>query len=276
MIPSNNRPSTARPRILFAAPTSWGPTDALLRAWALSQTLDAELHLLGVSASTSTGAVETQQAEHQILEHCQRWCTDWLPTQFEGQSWAGVGGFVSEVTARSQALGATMIIVPPGEGQFGAGITALAEAGQIPVLVARPSTGGQTVLVATDLRDDTLPVVTHTAALSQRLGSRLIALHNLGHTTSLASLVALKEWLRQTASSLNTECALQVTHATNADEAILGAARELVADIVVLGTASHAWADAFRPRRVCERVIEKAKRSVLVLPQSSSRGAPSA
>ena len=142
-----------------------------------------------------------------------------------------------------------------------------------PMLFVGPQGPRPIVIAATDCSDPALPVFSAAWSLAAMLGDQVCLVHNVDPTASqfaerigmpidpaLANLVALrsKDWLEKRASSDD----VIITRDCETARGILGAARSLEADVLVVGVKP-----AEKSRHgTAERILHETRRSVLFVP----------
>lgn len=72
--------------------------------------------------------------------------------------------------------------------------------------------------------------------------------------------------LSQASQKLAADARAVIRNEVNPVDALLREAREHDADLVVVGTRRRGWFECFRARSVAAQVVNRAKRSVLVMP----------
>ena len=163
-------------------------------------------------------------------------------------------------TRVSGALAPRLIVVPRGELVRPSDAIDLAHACGAPVLVARPAAGNDTVLAASDLRDPRASVVRMAAEVALHFGAPLLVLHNAERGSSAASR------LGEVLARLDVAADGVLVSSPSTTDALLGAARARDVDLLVVG--SHRAASR---AGVAAEVLERARRSVLVLPLTRRR-----
>jgi nucleotide-binding universal stress UspA family protein len=153
------------------------------------------------------------------------------------------------------------------------------------VLVARPPAGDSVVLAATDLSDPAMPAVQAAAEEARLRGLRLVVLHDLDLWPYLGSSLALfgpvpiepsaptVEEARQAAQRilegqlerLGVSGDVRVTAEGHPAAAIVRAADELAANLVVVGTRGRTGLARLALGRIAEAVIHRAHGSVLAV-----------
>ncbi|MBK7645023.1 MAG: universal stress protein [Planctomycetes bacterium] len=176
-----------------------------------------------------------------------------------------------------------------GAGSEGSGAVSDSELRRIlrhaaaPVWIARGRTGTRRVLVGTDFSDPALPAVAAAAAESRRIGGELTILHSLQLMLSMpvwsatgpvpidippavqAQLHAdVEERLAAALAQCGAAGQRRVAHGSPA-QALLAAARELEADLVVTGTLGRTGIPRVLIGSVAEEVALGAPCSVLVV-----------
>lgn len=205
------------------------------------------------------------------------------------------GEFVEQAAAHAASLDAKMIILSPRLQRLGRTATSLARATQRPVLVAREHQGSRAILAATDLRTSGNPVLWKAAELGQRLRAKVVALHNVDATGAAGAAVLLPgalatgamtigaaAWanvhqpaaarsarlaqLTAATAQLPLEAEAMVVGEADATRAILTQAGARDPDCVVVGARRHSWLEEWALGSVASDVVERAQRSVLVVP----------
>jgi nucleotide-binding universal stress UspA family protein len=186
-------------------------------------------------------------------------------------------------------LPAWLIVVPrhAALGSWAARRVALCAG--VPVLVASQLTTRGGIVAASDLADNLYPVLRRGAQLGQRLQTVVTFIHNLeadperGVRTAderVAHALADKlTELRRAGRSIGLECPSVVMTRSDPEDAILDLAQRQRADMIVVGSRGHAPRTGPTHDSVAASVIERADRSVLVLPLTTrdrSRREPSA
>jgi len=141
-----------------------------------------------------------------------------------------------------------------------------------PVLVARPPTTSNRIVAATDLVDDTYPVLRRAASMGARFEAPVTFVSNVPHDerTEAVGIGERRSLLEALARSMGGGDARLIAR-RGAAEAILEVAREQDADLVVVGMRDdRAPTDE---RATVETIVTEARRSVFVVPLGV-RGVP--
>jgi nucleotide-binding universal stress UspA family protein len=198
-----------------------------------------------------------------------------------------VGDLFEEAESLATALEAVLLVVPGAEVR-GEQVTALVRSSALSVLVVRPAAVGTAVVAATALIDVRYPVLRRAAELGRRFRSRLFAVHTVRTHASRRSRTFARSALQLRKQQQRLEAIrARLKHATqeftsNADpilalgpdpvDAILREARACDAKLVVVGTSRRSRLHrAIRPS-VAARLIDRALRSVLVMPIGGRAG----
>lgn len=283
-------------RILFASVAGGRPTAALRRAAALAELVGAELHVLRVLPFALrchmlfperhvTDALAVDRLELTLARRTRRWCTTALTRALPADRVRIREGELSAaVVACAAEIGCELVVLPAREGRDGAMVTRIASAAHLPVLVARRSTASEGVVVATDLADPRYPLLHHGVDLAARLEAPVTFVHNVpplppevpmafgmsvpvSDAGSSESLMARQmERLREQARRVCPSAETVVLSRPSTIQAILEVSREREADLVVVGTRARSWLRRLAAPSVARRVVEKASRSVLVIP----------
>lgn len=279
--------------VLFALPDDSHPTQSLVRAAALSRALCAELRVLRVLPPLRRGqALSPRQNGPRVVRpvrqtlRATRSARTWIrgalgETQTVVEDFTVVhGNFLGEVVQRAASLEAALIVVPSCEHRIGTMVTALASASGVPVLVARDSTNGETILAATDLLTEGYPVLNEAAALGLLLQAPVVAIHNVDPLSVVAIPGPTETWpmhaqrdheatrarLAAISGDLPVDAKPIIRQEMNPVDAILDEARDRDVDLVVVGTRRRRRFERLLAGNVATQVVNRAKRSVLVTP----------
>jgi len=202
------------------------------------------------------------------------------------------GSDYAEIIRRAEAWSADLVVVG-SQGRsslprlvLGSVAERVVRYAHCPVLVVRPSSHGQCVLVATDLSDPSLPAVTAGVAEASRLGQRLVVVHALdlsesawraavGNLLGATSLVpplevqrdmreALTTMLQQSIERLGATGEVVVLDGTPA-EAVVRYAEEVSAGLLVIGTHGRTGLARVALGSVADRILRSAECSVLAV-----------
>jgi nucleotide-binding universal stress UspA family protein len=281
------------PRILFAASNAGAQADSLERMAALARTLHAELHVLRVLADLHKYAPWTP-SDHLIddgasldrftaaCRETRAWSQELLQRDLTDERWqVRIGAFVPEVAEHARALNASLIVLAPEHARMGALVTELVSASALPVLLARGRTTGTAIIAATDLRDRRYPVLDRASVVAERLAAHLVVVHNAGTNGLPARLASLLRALKSPESDFDDNCTQRLAEAVShlrpdaeavvagdfdPVEAILRHARSRDADIIVVGAHARSSLRRLVASGVAARVVDRARRSVLVTP----------
>jgi len=299
-------PTPRTRRVLFASMAAGLPTAALRRAGALAELLDAELHVLRVlpdrgrssalfSRRQSAESLASARLQVSVVRRTRRWCASVLSRPLsEGRVRVRHGELGQVAATCISEIGAELVVMPARDGRDGALVTRIAAAARVPVLVARRAAAGEGVVVATDLSDPRCPLLHRGVELAERLGAPVTFVHNvpppepeipvgLGLALPLADPVAAPTprsallarrlgRLRAEAARIHPAAESVVVSRPVTTTAILDVSREREADVVVVGTRGRSWLSRLAAPSVARRVVERAARSVLVVPVDGPRG----
>ena len=286
----STRGTTGR-RMLFAASRFAGGVHALQRAYELASRWHGTLYVLHVAPPEGRGSVpgqhtdDTEQAIAQaVLRRVRRFCDRGLDEVMpRDHMLVRRGKFTEVVTSTARELDATLVIVPGGERRKGMAVAAIAREAGVPVLVARKSAAGGGILAATDFGDPACDELRHAAALAAQSPGRLAFVHNvkpivhavstaLGHCLctvvepSAQCIAQCRERLQALAEFFGVHADALVMSRPNAEDAILEAARENGADLVVVGARRQGWLERLFGTALAARIVDHCERSVLVAP----------
>jgi nucleotide-binding universal stress UspA family protein len=245
--PVANRAPVNTPRVLLALSGRAAPATSLRRARTLSLAIGADLHILRV------GLANTTRRDH--------------------------ADFIQQTTSRVQAIGARLIIVDAQEGSTSALLASVAHGTRAAVLVARDPRPDGVILAATALRTSHDDVLEAGAELASQVKMAFVAMHNvapvsLGVGPEIATLMSLPQHstqhrlrtLDQAASALRSGAQTVVTRRCDPVDAILREAHIRDADLIVIGTRRRAWWRRLTGQGVTARLVNRAGRSVLIVP----------
>ena len=192
------------------------------------------------------------------------------------------GAEYSAIVEAAERAGSALIVV--GHGSQERGVSGIAERtvryARCPVLVARPSREG-CVLAATDFSDPATPAVEAAAAAAERRGKDLYIIHAFDvlrfslapDASSMPSLLpadicgemekVLQKRLDDVVREVSAKSGILVREAP--DTAILDAADDLPADLIVVGTHGKKGLSRLALGSVAEAVVRRAACSVLVV-----------
>jgi nucleotide-binding universal stress UspA family protein len=293
--------SAAKP-LLFAFFDGDLPSGSLQRAAALAGILGARLHVVRVldrpwpfSPPSAEGDLlaTLRSAEQAVMRASRDWqdlmaeaaLEDLTPDELQTRS----GDFVRQVATHAAEIDAGFIVMPPSERRSGGLAAQLACATLRPVLVARDVSSAPRIIAATDLRDSAYPVLRMAMALGERLKAAIIALHNVsplsfGNAAVPASSAvssacrralteAGREHLDRAIQLLPGPATPRVAEQVDPVAAILQEARAQDAGLIIVGTRSRSWLLRLLLGSLAARVVNQARRSVLVVPLERAAGA---
>lgn len=289
------RPGAGAARsLLFALPALGYPTGSLKSAAQLALRTGMILHVVRVLparraqpegvANPLAGPTREAARRLRACRETRAWCDQVLTQPLPALRIAvRAGEFVSEIARRAHELRAELISMAPLEGRSGSIVAALARSAGVPVLVTRRPSTARSLLAASDLEDETYPILRRTAALASEETAEVLLFHDLHpprqsqpataqDSTSAAAarrvevqrqrlLCAARRWLpggRVVVTDENDPARAIVTQAAQSD-----------VDTIVVGTRPHPWLARRMAQTVAARVVEAADRSVLVVPIES-------
>jgi nucleotide-binding universal stress UspA family protein len=201
------------------------------------------------------------------------------------------GDAYAAIVRRAEAIAATLVVV----GSVGATDLERVRLGSVAekvvryahcsVLVARPPSGGTVVLAATDLSDPALPAVQAAARESVARGGRLVVFHDVDVWSTVGSGLGLLgpvplgpseqtvEQVRQAVIRIvegqldrfGVDGEIRVSTEGNSAAAIVRAADELNADLVVVATRGRTGLMRLALGSIAEAVVRRAHCSVLAV-----------
>lgn len=289
-------------RILAAIDLSPGSLDALREAQSRAASIGGVLAVCHVLSQTyDIHALFPQENQAWMLRQAEREADARDAFQECVRSTVGVEGvetFVeqgvdyAEIVRRAEAWSAGLVVVG-SRGRTGLPQLVLGSVAErvvryahCPVLVVRPPSERQCVLVATDLSDPSLPAVAAGVAEARRLGCRLVVSHALdlsepawaaalgglfGTTTVLPPREvqrdvhdALGATLRQAIEQLGATGDVQVLDGPPAT-AVVRFAEQVGASLLVIGTHGRTGLARIALGSVADRIIRTADCSVLAV-----------
>lgn len=286
-------------RVLLIA-GSRGNSIALRRADAFARLLDAELHVLHVlPAPTALRGLfralrvseQAHRHEHEEILACLRESRAFFQqvlgrTPPESSVHVEMGDFLGAAVAHASSLGAMLAIVSADHKHLGDRITTLARVLATPVLVARAPGAREMIIAATDLEDARYPVLHEASELARQLAQQVVAVHNLAPLLELgihaswpvailsdaSGLQARKRKLANATAQLAAVSQTVISQDSSTVDAILQQARSRSADLVIVGTRPRSRFDRFVRGSVASQVVDRSRRSVLVVPMDGSSG----
>jgi nucleotide-binding universal stress UspA family protein len=249
---------------------------AIQRACRMSDALEARLHVV-LAIPRGTG---TSHPVH-VVSHV----ADLLRTRSprRGHELEVVHGKLAEVgfeIARDES--AVIVVVDSRFGAKKAG--RLAHGLGIPVLVARDARADGDWIAASDMQHREYPVLSTARDLTRALDRELIYFHNarplpvcvgdpMMAATTYAEMLKLQDDVATAKrarldrlAGADAHVHSIVTRAGTMIEGLLDLARDRDADVVVVGHSPRSWWQRLLGRGTTERLVEQARRSVLIVP----------
>lgn len=196
------------------------------------------------------------------------------------------GDLVEQLTQRAADLGAELIILPPSLSDVGIIATSLARSAKVAVLVVRAHVDKGAIFAATDLQDPAFQVLKCAAELAQRFEADVVTFHNVDPLpavvntgsslvpsfalTATVSPTQRAEYLAEASRQLPTVTTPVLRSDIDPVQSILAEAEARHADVVVVGTHYRSWWQRVLSGSVANRVVARAKHSVLVTPIASA------
>lgn len=255
-----------KPVILVAV--HGGPTSvaALRRADALTRIFGARLVVLHVVETTRARfhakSDESQDAALLAVRHrIAMWCATTLGARSRAPEVVVRSGRVASVLIELATLRNAMLVVIGAMAERSIAPRLLHGLAR-PLLVARPPRPVDAIVAATDLADDTYPVLRRAAMLGARLEAPVTFVTTVTERSS-RRIEEQSSLLAALARSIGDGISSRVECAPRAVDAILGVARAQDADLLVVGAREASPASA---RGTADAVVGEARRSVLVVP----------
>lgn len=285
-------PELSLPRTLLALREDGFPDEALRRAAQTAAALGHELHVLRVLRDTTRfnplfpqrnvgAALEALDRSEKAMRQTRSWLFEELHDEELLERLVVRAGSYEDVTIEhAKALGASLVVLPSWPRRMGRLAATVACAVGKPVIVAKPRGREDSIVAATSLAEDGYPVLRRAASLGRRLGSSLVAVHNVvplfsattiltpfAGTESIASVLELRtRRLRSAARRLSASANTVLTIGLDSSKAILAEAKARKADMVVVGARPRSWVDRVISSDVAADVVDTAKRTVVVEP----------
>lgn len=282
----------ALPRTLLVLRDEGFPDAALHRAAQMAAALGHELHVLRVLRDTTRFnplfpqrnvdvALEALDRSEKSVRRTRSWLFEELCDEdLLERLVVRAGSYEALTIEHAKALGASLVVLPTWPRRMGRLAATVACAIGKPVVVARPRGREDSIVAATSLAEEGYPVLRRAASLGRRLGSRLVAVHNVvplfsatsiltpfANTESIASVLELRtRRLRSAARRLSESSNTVLTIGLDSCNAILAEAKARKADMVVVGARPRSWVDRVISSDVAADVVDTAKRTVVVEP----------
>lgn len=264
-------------RVLFAIGNERAPIRALREAHRFARALGAELHVIRVVPTAGVGspplggmaralreARRVIAAARHTRKLCDRVLDEHLPIK---QLAVRMGAFIEQVALRAAEVDAMTIAVAPSHQRLSTSVIRLARQTGCSVLIPRGHSSFLTVVAATDLQDENIPVLRQAAQVATTLDATSIAVHSVVDVAQVASPAKLDDRRRTLARAMldiDRQFEAVVVHAADAAQGILEQAHRRDADLIVVGVrpARHPTSAS----ATTASVIQGARRSVLVTP----------
>lgn len=288
----------ARP-LLFALPALGYPSGSLKSAGQLALRTGMTLHVVrvlpaarlrGEYSGVNPLAGPTREAARrlQACRETRAWCDQVLPRPLPAlHVRVRAGEFVSVIAQRAQELDAELISVPAMRGRSGSLVAALARSSGVPVLVTRGRGTVRSLLAASDLEDESYPILRKAAELAGEVAADVLLLHDLAergrgpHRAPLAVVTSAgqrseqqRQRLLRAAHRWLPRGKIVVTRENDPARAIVAQAVDSDVDTIVVGTRPRPWLARGMAQTVAARVVESADRSVLVVPIDGGEAGP--
>ncbi|MBK8214771.1 MAG: universal stress protein [Myxococcales bacterium] len=279
---------TRKPVVLVAVSMDRASRVALQRAHELATILRGELRVVHVASHRAAAADARPFRVSERTKSHKAAIQDWAAFETgivlsERRIHLRYGRVPAKVNAVARAVDADLVVVggrashsSPAPGKK---VEELIQRATRPVMLASPTRDGD-VLAATDLEDETIPVVRAAADFARRVGRTVSLVHNVPFGTANLPLALPRELTRQLTlgplsklerivRSASVVEDATVTSRESTAAAVLELARARESDVLVLGAKS-------RLGRTLREVADGAARSVLVVPEAfSARRRPS-
>lgn len=244
--------------VVFASFAGTRPTGALARAAALATRCGTSLSVLLV---TWDDAFEMPSGDSD-----EAWYETTLPRQLARAYRHRIGHVVHEAIEHVHACGARIVVLPAEITRSGTCVAAIAASAGVPVLVAHEPRAGDAIVAATDLRDLRYPIIQQAADMIEHQETTLVGIHNIEDTITEIELARRHAALATALDPISIRHEPVIDHANDPADAVLAAARERDADLVVVGVPRRSWLHVVLHSTVAARVVANARRSVLLAP----------
>jgi nucleotide-binding universal stress UspA family protein len=298
-------PGAVRP-VLLAMTASSRPRVALLRALEYAVRQGAPLFVLGCLPPRGaanplfpqlnvTWVTEQPLAEVRAGWRLLRWCNRILPFSIPPeQVLIRSGAFVRTITQVAEEVSARLVFLPESRALSGTDVTSIVEQSGAAVLLSRPMQPRNLVIAASDLATAQTPVLREGLAVGHTLGGEVTFVHNLDPFSGPMSYVVgdgmmmlpvpgltddgtyqrRQDRLRSVAEDLGGDAGTEVLRRVDTADAILEVARRERADLIVVGHRERSWLASLFGESIAANVIDRAARSVLVVPVPESSTHP--
>lgn len=263
-------------------------------SWAqsLADALDAELDVCRVLGdlprpSSLPPGQSWLDATRKLLaasRETRAWCGEALPdATLWDRALPGAVESVEDLAQLARGRGVGWIVLPAAGERPGELATALARAAGCPVLVARAPTSRCTLLVATEADENNDPALRRAARLAAALQAPVLAFHDVSVPSSRPSFVPQVTLLAERWKEIQNEAVqagsdqrlpgleVLLAHGSDRVEAILQQARREDAEMVIVSSPPGVGRQSF-----AASVVERAVRSVLVVPTEAAEAAAQA
>jgi nucleotide-binding universal stress UspA family protein len=223
-----------------------------------------------------------------IVRRTWRWCNSKLLKPLPQEHIFVREGTLARVAISvAQQIEASAVVVSGADTASGADIMTIVAEAKVPVLVSRKAQPSESIVAATDLLNESVPVLRRGVQLSTATDNEITFVHNVeprpqyfvgtvdrgGFVIELPpepERVKLKEdRLRKIAAELGSDINTVIANKEDTANAILAVARRNQADLVVVGRHHRTWIERVFGENVAAAVVERAERSVLVVPISA-------
>jgi nucleotide-binding universal stress UspA family protein len=267
--------------MLFALSPTCRPEVELCWAADLARMLRTDLHVLCIVDDLDAGATfrapqshgRARRAAQRATALCREvrdWCAAtmhewWSDARFHIR----VGPSAREIAFQSTELGTAVVAIPQGLPGGARTASLLLRGPRIPVLVIGDRHRGKhTIVAATDLEDDRVPILRMGAELAQRTHARLLFVHNLAPPPPANAAALASARLRQHSRRLAPSASAVVSARVNVADAIIEVCEAASASLVIVGTRERTWLEELSQgaSTVANRLVRDSGTSVLVLP----------
>jgi nucleotide-binding universal stress UspA family protein len=240
------------------------PEAAVTRAVELAVRFGAPLHVLLVEPDE---ALATPAASPGVRD--EGWLDRVLPANVARDYHHRAGQLVHEAVQHARAHHARMVLLPAEACRSGSCASAIAASAEVSVLIARDPMAGDAVVAATDLRDPRYPVLAHAADVMHSAETTLVGVHDIEDSVTASELSRRKAVMATALESISFTHEIVIGFEPEPVDAVLAAARERDADLIVVGVPPRTWTESRLHPSLAMQIVADARSSVLLIPIAS-------
>lgn len=260
-------------RVVVGIGTDGPSATALLCADRVARALDASLTIVHVVPSTrafkplipetTEGLAQATPIVRACMGPVRRWVEGLLGHGIpEGALMMGHGPLRETFLEALDELDPDLVVLGPG------GLSEhLVRVARLPLFVARQPMRAGRIVAVTDFSDPTFPVLRRAAALGRRFGAGVTLVARAAALEPTSCVQGPREpLLRDLAAELEGAVEVVISHARSRAEAVLAAARDRAAELVVVGTHPRTEPPGRGAESPGEIVAASSSANVLLLP----------